>query len=78
MGIIHSNILLEVGLEQNEQGQYYIAEVDASSEGYKQNLREGDILVAVNGTPIEKVDEPVRYGKLAADLHDSALVMNWS
>lgn len=64
VGIIYSNILLEVGLEQNEQGQYYIAEVDVSSEGYKQNLREGDILVAVNGTPIEKVDGPVRYGNL--------------
>lgn len=64
VGVIHSNILLEVGLQQNEQGQYYIAEVDVSSEGYKQNLREGDILVAVNGTPIEKVDGPLRYGNL--------------
>ncbi|OMD38441.1 ATP-binding protein [Paenibacillus odorifer] len=64
VGIIHSNLLLGVDLAQNEQGQYLIAEIDASSEGYKQNLREGDIIVAVNGTPIEKVDGPVRYGNL--------------
>lgn len=62
--VIHSNILLGVGLEQNEEGQYYIAEADVSSEGYKQNLREGDILLRVNGKPIDKVDEAVRYGSL--------------
>lgn len=64
VGVIHSNILLGIGLEQNERGQYYIAEADVSSEGYKQNLREGDILLRVNGKPIDKVDEAVRYGSL--------------
>jgi two-component system, NarL family, sensor histidine kinase ComP len=62
--VIHANILLGIGLEQNEQGQYFISEVSTSSEGYKQNLREGDILVRVNGTPIDKVDDAVRYGSL--------------
>lgn len=63
--VIYSNVLLGVGIEKNTEGQYVISEISASEEGYKQNLRLGDIIVQVNGVDVELADKVVRYNVLA-------------
>ncbi|KAA1188685.1 ATP-binding protein [Paenibacillus sp. B2(2019)] len=63
--VIYSNVLLGVGIEKNTEGQYVISEISAAEEGYKQNLRLGDIIVQVNGVDVELADKVVRYNVLA-------------
>lgn len=62
--VIHSNVLLGVGLEQNAEGQYVVAEIDTSGEGYRQHLRSGDILVRINDVEANLVEEAVRFENL--------------
>jgi serine protease Do len=70
------------GIPENAKEQYslpdglYISQVSEGSDAEKQGIREGDVLTAVNGTPVTKTTE-VSAMKDALEVGDTMVLTVW-